>query len=92
MTPPSDAVVAKLIIDLLVDMSAGRISAKMVSVSMLRLIHDAARAQREQRHADADFLEWLAYRLVNQYGESLNVDFVLRLRKIVDALREEPPT
>jgi hypothetical protein len=31
---------------------------------------------------DFAFLSWLAYRLVNVYGESPNTDFVQRLRKI----------
>lgn len=34
---------------------------------------------------DLQFLKWLAERLVTQYGESPNVDFVLRLQKIISA-------
>jgi hypothetical protein len=38
---------------------------------------------------DWKFLEWLAARLVNVYGESENVDFVLKLREIVERLKRE---
>jgi len=36
--------------------------------------------------SDKEFLAWLLARLVNVYGESENVDFVHRLRRIVEAL------
>jgi hypothetical protein len=36
---------------------------------------------------DAAFLDWLADRLVHVYGESPNVDFVLRLREISNLLK-----
>lgn len=39
------------------------------------------------RGPDEDFLRWIAERLVNIYGESPNVDFVLRLREM--AAKEE---
>lgn len=32
--------------------------------------------------SDSEFLNWLADRLVNVYGESENVDFVQKLRKV----------
>jgi hypothetical protein len=35
--------------------------------------------------SDREFLEWLIDRLVNVYGESPNVDFIHRLRKIAEA-------
>lgn len=38
---------------------------------------------------DSAFLSWIADRLVNHYGESPNVDFVLRLREL--AKKAEPP-
>jgi len=34
------------------------------------------------------FLEWIADRIVNQYGESENVDFVLSLRERTKALKK----
>jgi hypothetical protein len=34
-----------------------------------------------------DFLDWIANRLVNVYGESENVDFVLALRRKANAAR-----
>lgn len=34
---------------------------------------------------DLEFLNWIADRLVNVYGESPNVDFVHKLREIADA-------
>lgn len=33
---------------------------------------------------DAEFLRWMADRLVHVYGESPNVDFVQHLREIAD--------
>lgn len=36
----------------------------------------------------SDFLRWLADRLVNVYGESENVDFVLRLREVAKNIDE----
>jgi hypothetical protein len=39
----------------------------------------------ESWQTDAEFLSWLADRLVKVYGESPNVDFVLRLRAIAAA-------
>jgi hypothetical protein len=40
---------------------------------------------------DSEFLSWLKERLINVYGESPNVDFVLRLGEIVKyaKMREE---
>lgn len=35
---------------------------------------------------DAGFLMWMADRIVHVYGESPNVDFVLKLREIADRL------
>jgi hypothetical protein len=32
---------------------------------------------------DKEFLQWLYDRLVNVYGENPNVDFVIKLRKII---------
>ena len=37
---------------------------------------------------DAEFLLWIADRLVFVYGESPNIDFVLKLRKIARAMAE----
>lgn len=34
--------------------------------------------------SDYDFLTWMIARLVNVYGESENVDFVLRLKEITE--------
>ena len=34
------------------------------------------------KQKDREFLEWIANRLVEVYGESPNVDFVLKLRQI----------
>jgi len=39
-----------------------------------------------ERHRDGRHLNWIADRLVNVYGESENVDFVLRLREIANKL------
>lgn len=39
--------------------------------------------------SDKDFLNWVADRFVNVHGESENVDFVRRLRKM--ASESEPP-
>lgn len=38
------------------------------------------------KQTDSEFLSWLADRLVHQYGEPENVDFVLATRRISDAL------
>jgi len=38
---------------------------------------------------DSEFLEWLTHRLVNHYGENLNVDFVLRLIEVTGRLKKE---
>ena len=35
---------------------------------------------------DAEFIHWIADRFVYAYGESENVDFVRRLRKIAERL------
>ena len=35
-----------------------------------------------RKSKDSEFLNWLADRLVHVYGESPNVDFVLKLREI----------
>jgi len=35
--------------------------------------------------SDKEFLIWLRDRLIHIYGESPNVDFVLRLNAIIDA-------
>jgi len=40
---------------------------------------------------DKEFLNWVAGRLVNVYKESENVDFVIKLRKIAEALRPAKP-
>lgn len=40
---------------------------------------------------DEDFLEWLAIRLVNIYGESENIDIVQKTRAIAMRLRKEDP-
>lgn len=39
-----------------------------------------------QKAKDADFLRWLADRLVYVYKESPNVDFILKLRTIATNL------
>lgn len=36
--------------------------------------------------SDKEFLNWLADRLVHVYGESPNIDFVHRLKSIVDRM------
>jgi hypothetical protein len=33
---------------------------------------------------DKDFLKWLCDRLINVYDESPNVDFVIKLRNIIE--------
>ena len=38
--------------------------------------------------SDAEFLRWLKARLVTVYGESENVDFVLRLEKVTEHLEK----
>ena len=40
--------------------------------------------------SDREFLQWVADRLVLVYGESPNVDFVLRMREIVGTLSTDP--
>jgi hypothetical protein len=35
---------------------------------------------------DSEFVKWIADRIVNVYGESENVDFIHRLRKVVENL------
>ena len=37
---------------------------------------------RARKPLDGEFLSWVADRLVSVYGESPNVDFVLRLRRM----------
>lgn len=41
---------------------------------------------------DREFLEWVRDRLVAVYGESPNVDFVLRLGRIAEAMEEPAPS
>jgi len=36
---------------------------------------------------DYEFLNWMADRLVYKYGESSNIDFVMRLRDIPDGIK-----
>jgi hypothetical protein len=43
-------------------------------------------AKRTQELLDAEFLSWLADRLVNVYGENTLYDFVHRLRSIANRL------
>lgn len=38
---------------------------------------------------DGEFLHWMADRLVNVYGESENVDFVQKLRKMANKLNPQ---
>lgn len=38
---------------------------------------------------DKEFLNWIIDRLIHVYGESPNVDFVHRLRKIVKSLENK---
>lgn len=42
----------------------------------------------EPERGGADFLDWVADRLVNVYGESENVDFVICLRRRASKARE----
>lgn len=46
-------------------------------------------AKRTQKLLDAEFLSWLADRLINVYGESPNVDFVHKLRSVANRLENE---
>lgn len=39
---------------------------------------------------DVDFLNWIADRFVNVHGESPNVDFVQKLRRIAIDLKSPP--
>lgn len=41
-----------------------------------------------QARRDSEFLHWLTARLVKVYGESPNVDFVLKLHEIADNLEK----
>ena len=41
---------------------------------------------------DKKFLNWIADRFVNRYGESENVDFVQKLRAIAKATPEDRDT
>lgn len=38
---------------------------------------------------DSEFLTWIRDRIINVYGESPNVDFVLRLGEIIEAPSEK---
>jgi hypothetical protein len=38
---------------------------------------------------DIEFLRWIRARMVNVYGESPNVDFVLRLDQLIEKLEGE---
>ena len=38
--------------------------------------------------SDSEFLNWMANRLVNKYGESPNTDFVLKLRDMAKKIVE----
>jgi hypothetical protein len=40
---------------------------------------------------NADFLEWLKDRLIYVYHEPENIDFVLRLKKIIEEERNKVP-
>jgi len=42
----------------------------------------------EQKQYDADFIDWLADRLVYVYGEPDNVDFVLKCRRLAEEQRK----
>lgn len=46
-------------------------------------------AKRTQELLDAEFLRWIVDRLINVYGESPNIDFVHRLKRIVDRMENE---
>lgn len=46
-------------------------------------------AKRTQELLDAEFLSWLADRLVNVYDESPNTDFVHKLRSVADRLEND---
>lgn len=46
-------------------------------------------AKRIQELLDAEFLHWIVDRLINVYGESPNIDFVHRLKRIVDRMENE---
>jgi hypothetical protein len=41
---------------------------------------------------DAEFLQWVADRIVYVYGESPNIDYVLRLREIANRFDEPAST
>jgi hypothetical protein len=38
---------------------------------------------------DSKFLTWIYYRLKNVHGENENYDYMIRLKKYIDALIEE---
>lgn len=40
---------------------------------------------------DADFIDWIADRMINVYGENEYYDFVIRLRQIAKEMREKKP-
>lgn len=53
-------------------------------------IADDARGEKAVRMSrDSEFLECIAARLVTVYGESPNVDFVMKLREIAGRIGEE---
>jgi hypothetical protein len=46
-------------------------------------------AESKDSQKAAKLVSWVADRLVNVYGESPNVDFVLALRALAEELREK---
>ena len=38
---------------------------------------------------DSEHLKWIHNRIVNEYGESENVDFLIRMREIIAILEKE---
>jgi len=49
-------------------------------------IQEHVESHDDRSYCDICFLTWLSSRIVNIYGESENVDFVLRLREITERL------
>lgn len=38
---------------------------------------------------DSEHLKWIHDRIVNVYGENKNIDFLIRMRSIIDTIRKQ---
>jgi hypothetical protein len=58
--------------------------------AVVRCVRVMGELAKDTNPATGEYLDWLNERLVMVYGESPNVDFVQRLKKIADVLNNRP--